>query len=85
MVRKGDAMAKQKKQCESCNMEPAVTSERFCKKCRKARLALLEAEGYLDKVPRSCSTFSEELGRKRTVDLNSLGGTAEMNSDGDDW
>jgi len=47
---------------------------------------MLEAEGYLEKTAKSCGTFSDERGRKgASVDLRTLGGSAEMNTDGDDW
>jgi hypothetical protein len=38
------------KQCEICG-HPAISGQRFCKECRKAKLAELKESGYLRPVP----------------------------------
>ena len=73
------------KPCQKCGSERAVTGEKFCKKCKKRVIADLKAEGYLDEVSRKTGIFSDERGRKGGVDIKVLGGTAELNSDGDNW
>ena len=73
------------KACKNACGRLAIRNELYCKECRKAILSELKSSGYLEDVPFNTGTFSEERGRARTVDLDALGGCAEMNSDGDDW
>jgi hypothetical protein len=83
-------MAKRKqkdppKACARCQPGFAIPGEKYCSACRKEVLAELKAAGYIsDAHPPQPITYSEERGRK-AVNLHTLGGAAEMGTDGDDW
>ncbi len=70
------------KACKRCNDSEAVAGEKYCKSCRKSVLQELKQAGYLEPTfpPKSPS---EQIGRTQR-DLDAIGGSAEMNSDGDD-
>jgi len=79
-------MAKQKqpsKPCQKCNDKPAIQGEKYCTGCRKSVLSEMAESGYLENRP--AGTFSDERGRKNRADYKTLGGSAEMGSDGDVW
>ena len=70
--------------CELCGVVDAVRGNRYCKKCGRAVLLELQQKGYLsDSIPPK--PFSDERGRKGLKDPKTLGGSAEMGGDGDDW
>ena len=73
------------KPCQMCECENSVAGEKYCRKCRMRVIANLKNEGYLDVAPRSTRIFSDERGRGGGVSTKTLGGTAELNSDGDNW
>jgi len=78
-------MAKQTRPlCERCNDKPKNPGERFCTGCRKVVLAEMDEAGYLTKIPIN-RTWSDERGRNNRVDYKTLGGSAEMQNDGDGW
>ena len=73
----------QPKACCECRSEDAVRGEKYCSGCRKAVLAMLKADGYLEdsKPP---TMFSDERGRKSN-NWTVFGGAPKAGTDGDDW
>lgn len=75
------------KLCQRCGEAEAVRKEKYCKGCKKAVLAELKAEGYLqdtrDASPKCHSVFNDQRGRKGTRSADLLGGSAEWHTDGD--
>jgi predicted amidophosphoribosyltransferase len=71
------------KACKRCSDADAISTEKYCKGCKKAVLSELKSSGYLsdEKPPK---TFSDERGRN-AMNSKVLGGAAEMGTDGDNW
>ena len=72
-----------RKQCKECGLLNAIAGEKYCDKCRKLVIERMKSDGYLQ------DTFekkqpSEQLGRKLYSSGRTVGGSAEINSDGDD-
>jgi hypothetical protein len=75
-----------KKPTKTCKLCPkvAIAGEKYCKDCRKEVLSQMKASGYLDDGPASTMIFNDAKGRK-SRSTETLGGAAEMQSDGDEW
>jgi hypothetical protein len=52
--------------CERCKQAEALPKQKYCKSCKKAVLAELDATGYLQKVPRG------HAGMSRTAEAKEL-------------
>lgn len=50
-------------ECEECSME-AIKGERYCKSCRRKKIAEMIASGYLTPVPRR--------GQRRTPEMKEI-------------
>lgn len=47
--------------CEDCGQPTIHDDDRFCKDCRKARVAQMQADNYLRSVPRHAGRPSEKM------------------------
>lgn len=71
-----------KKPCQMCNAAVAVCGEKYCKNCKRCVLAELKAAGYLTET-RPPIQPTEQRGR-RALNPKTLGGSAELGTDGDE-
>lgn len=72
-----------RKICQECNDYLAVKDEKYCVRCRRSLIKKMEEDGYLTDA-KNGGTFSDERGRKNSISSRTIGGCAEMNTDGDD-
>jgi hypothetical protein len=75
---------KPKKTCVKCNEYFAVNDEKYCSSCRAEVLKKMKDEGYLASpvIPVAVNRERRDRSQRST---NTVGGTSEMNQDGDDW
>jgi len=70
------------KQCKRCEIGRAKLDEKYCGKCSSIVRAELQSSGYLTDTRMTYSS-KETRGRSQRYG-NSVGGSAEMGSDGDE-
>lgn len=74
------------KSCKRCSSFPAVCGEKYCKNCRNVVLSELRDSGYLIDLPQMRKHPMSGSGKGYTaVNSMAVGGSAEINSDGDEW
>ena len=74
--------SKPTKPCKRCDIGRAKQDEKYCSKCASVVRAELQSSGYLTDT-RTTYAPKETRGRSQRHS-NTVGGSAELNSDGDE-